>query len=116
MADMPERIVAWYFEHRKDKPMWLDASSGHGGTEYVRADICAKELSQLAIESKDRELALARLEGEVIAIRDRYEFLEKALDQAVRHLTCYRDPRYPLVLIADDEDELAQYLKEKTEG
>lgn len=110
MADLPERIWA------NDANHWHPFPGEEGTVEYVRADIYAKELSQLAIESKDRELTLARLMAEVIAIRDRIEFLENALDQAVRHLTCYRDPRYPLVLIADDEDELAQYLKEKTEG
>ena len=79
--------------------------------------IYAKELSQLAIESKDRGLALAKLEAEVIAIRDRVQFLEKALEQAVSRIILGRQSamNWLVLNIAGDEDELAQYLKEKKE-
>lgn len=95
--------------------------------------IYAKELSRLAIESKNRELALARLEAEVIAIRDRVQFLEKALDQAIEHgsFSIPKDVDFvdipshvkwdtPGAVMTGDEitsyvvlPELAQYLKEK---
>ena len=97
--------------------------------------ICAKELARLAIESKDRELALARLVAEVLAIRDRYEFLEKALDQAIEHgsFSIPKDVDFvdipshvkwdtPGAVMTGDEitsyvvlPELAQYIKEKKE-
>jgi len=130
MADMPERIYA------NDANHWHPFPGEEGTAEYVRADIYAKELSRLAIESKDRELALAELEAEVIAIRDRVQFLEKALDQAISAtaLTILTPREYeddagrvhdlPEGLACahlhlrgiDDYPELAQYLKEKTEG
>jgi hypothetical protein len=42
----------------------------YGSVEYVRADIYARELSQLARESLDREKKLAKLEAEVMALKN----------------------------------------------
>lgn len=67
MSDMPERIYA------NDASHWHPFPGEEGTVEYVRADLYANELSQLAIESKNRELALAK----------RIQFLEKALVQAI---------------------------------
>lgn len=63
MADIPERIYA------NDANHWHPFPGEEGTVEYIRADIYAKELTALAIESKDRELALTKLEAEVIALR-----------------------------------------------
>lgn len=127
MADMQERIYA------NDANHWHPFPGEEGTVEYVRADIYAKELTALAIESKERELALAKLEAEVIAIRDRIQFLEKALDQAIEHgsfsiptegdfvdIPSHVKWYTPGAVMTGDEitryvvlPELAQYLKEK---
>lgn len=107
-----------------------------GSTSFVTMDSCLdlqQELTALAIESKNRELALARLETEVIAIRDRIQFLEKAPDQAYKispldlspaasFEICGRKVNLPeeirifgMIYNASDYPELAQYLKEKKE-
>lgn len=129
MADMQERIYA------NDANHWHPFPGEEGTVEYVRADIYAKELTALAIESKERELALAKLEAEVIAIRDRIQFLEKALDQAIEHgsfsiptegdfvdIPSHVKWYTPGAVMTGDEitryvvlPELAQYLKEKKE-
>jgi len=75
--DMKERIYA------NDANHWHPFPGEEGTVEYIRSDIHAQELSKLAIESKDRELALAKLEAEVLAIRERFELLQKALDQSI---------------------------------
>ena len=79
---MKERIYA------NDANHWHPFPGEEGTVEYIRIDIHAQELSQLAIESKNRELALAKLEAEVLAIRERFEFLKKALDQAISVSGC----------------------------
>ena len=109
-----------------------------GSTSFVTMDSCLglqQELTALAIESKNRELALAKLEAEVIAIRDRIQFLEKALDQAIEHgsfsiptegdfvdIPSHVKWYTPGAVMTGDEitryvvlPELAQYLKEKKE-
>lgn len=63
MADLPERIYA------NDANHWHPFPGEEGTVEYVRADIYANGLARLAIESNARELALAALECDVIAIR-----------------------------------------------
>lgn len=63
---MPERIWA-----TDDLRRWYRSNIG-GDTEYIRSDFyeaIRSELTNLAIESKNRELKLARLEGEVNALR-----------------------------------------------
>ena len=67
MIDKPERI--WACEQDEPHETWWWPTPSRGGVEYVRADVFAKELARLAIESKDRDIALARLEGEVNALR-----------------------------------------------
>ena len=89
---MKERIYA------NDANHWHPFPGEEGTVEYIRIDIHAQELSQLAIESKNRELALAKLEAEVLAIRERFEFLKKALDQAIGFAS--------ISLIAEREIEL----------
>lgn len=91
-----------------------------GSASFVTMDSCLdlqQELANISTESMKRELTLARLVGEVLAIRDRVQFLEKALEQAVSRIVRGRQSAMNgLVLnIAGDEDELAQYLKEKKE-
>lgn len=125
-SSLPARIYA------NDANHWHPYPGEAGTVEYVRADVHAKELSQLAIESKDRELALAKLEAEVLAVKDRFEFLQKALDQAIDFAAISLIEEHEIELDSgafavlqeglqcshnhlrgrDDHTELAAYLKE----
>lgn len=109
-----------------------------GSTSFVTMDSCLdlqQELANISTESMKRELTLARLVAEVLAIRDRVQFLEKALDQAIEHgsfsvptegdfvdIPSHVKWDTPGAVMTGDEitsyvvlPELAQYLKEKKE-
>lgn len=88
MSNMPERIWASVvpgidsINTTVGHPMWGHKAVWGNETEYVRADIVAEkeaeierlrsELTSLAIESKNRDLVLAKLEGEVVALSKLY--------------------------------------------
>lgn len=72
MSKMPERVTVWNENFLKDDRRWMDAKIGHGGTEYVRADLfesLLSEVTNITQESVAKAACIARLEGEVKGLR-----------------------------------------------